>query len=1604
MSDTTTGTRETVGSATGPAAGVGAAGAATADRLAQAKRLLLEKRLRGEVRRAPRETIGRAPGGPAYPMSYQQEQLWFLDQLQPGSPFYNIPGAALVSARIDIPTLERALSEVVRRHAGLRTVFRRVDGKPMQVVQPPYAVKVETEDLRGPSGEEAPLDAIRRKASDWGSLPFDLERGPLFRTRLFRVSDADYLLVFNVHHIVTDGWAMPIVTRDMEELYEAFSRGLPSPLPEPPIQYADYSVWQREYLKGDTLEKQLAFWRRHLQGAPASLDLPYDRPRPAIATNRGTMYRFVYPGRLVDRLRAIGKEEHASINMVFMAGFNLLLQRYSGQDDLVVGTLLGNRNRAELEPLVGYFVNSGAIRTRLDGDPTFRDVVRQVRASILEADAAQEVPFDMVVDAVGAPRDPGRNPLFQVMYFHHTFVGGHHLEDEKGLTGSLNLRSLYQESEAVLVDTGSSKFDMTWATLEMHDSMPSMVEYSTDLFDESTIARMVEHLRVLLEEACAHPDLPVSRLEMAAEEERRRLLAWGTNERPYPREETLASLLAKAAAATPDAVAVEFDDATLTYAELDRRSAQTARYLARLGVGVGTCVGLATENSARMVVGLAGIIRAGGTAVPLDPFYPADRLAFMAADTQARVIVTEGELLGWMAGNEGVTVVRLDHDWPAIAHESDAPFVSPAGPLDVACVIFTSGSTGTPKGVRVHHRAIVRTVVDTDYLRLGPGDRVAQQSSLSFDSSLWEIWGALLNGAALVNVSRDFILSPEGYAEALRRKRLTAVFLTTQLFNQLVRQAPDVLGGLRAVLFGGEKADPAAVRACLLGTPPAELLHVYGPTEGTVYATWHRVTRVAENAVTVPIGRPIANARAYVLGPGGTLQGLGVPGELFVGGAGVALGYLDRPELTAQRFVADPFAPGGTMYRTGDRVRWTPEGVLEFVGRMDDQVKVRGFRIELGEVENTLRRHPALRDAAVAAREDDAGGERRLVGYVVPAADEPTAAELREWMKERLPEYMVPTVFVTLDALPVSPNGKVDRKKLPAPDGRRLESGDAYEAPHTPAEAALCRIWAEVLRVDRVGVHDNFFSMGGDSILSIQVVARANEAGLRVLPRHLFMHQTVAELAAAAVEVAAPVAEQGVVTGPVPLTPVQRWFFAQGSPEPRHFNLAAAFDAREPVAAAVLERAVAAVLEHHDALRMRFESADDGGWLQVNAGLGDPLPFARVDLSAVPAGERQAAFTARAAELQRSLDLEAGPVVRFALFELGDAGQRLLLVAHHLVMDAVSLGIVAADLEAAYRQLAGGGDLHLPKKTTSFQRWAERLAEYASTGEARAQAAFWLGQGRVAPLPADTAETSNREGEAERVTVSLDGEETRALLQDVPSAYQTQVNDVLLAALARAFRGWTGQRALLVDLEGHGREDLFDGVDLSRTVGWFTAIHPVRLELPEEEGEAAAIKAVKEQLRSVPGRGLSHGLLRWLSNDPEIPALLAALPQPQVSFNYLGRMGDAGEGGQGTADGGIFAASDADPGVARSPLAPRPHLVSVDAAIYDGRLHATWTYGGRIHRAETVRRVAQAFAAELRALIAHCRHPQAGGYTPSDFALAGLDQAGLDALLAEIGE
>jgi amino acid adenylation domain-containing protein/non-ribosomal peptide synthase protein (TIGR01720 family) len=1156
----------------------------------------------------------------------------------------------------------------------------------------------------------------------------------------------------------------------------------------------------------------------------------------------------------------------------------------------------------------------------------------------------------------------------------------------------------------VPLHNGTAKFDLALEVADSPGGLAGQLEYAADLFDPATAARLLGHLGAVLAAAAADPDRPLSALPLLAEAERRQVLAeFNRTAADFPRDRCVHELFAEQAARTPAAVAVACGRRRLTYAELDRRADRLAARLRALGAGPGSLVALCLERSPEMVVALLGVLKAGAAYVPLDPAYPPERLAFMLADARPPVLLTQRPLLARLPPFAGRALCLgpggLPPGGPAPARPAPAPARRPA-PEDLAYVVYTSGSTGAPKGVAVPHRALANYLA---WCRAayGAGPRDAPvHSPLAFDLTVTALFAPLLGGGAVH-------LLPEGpgvdaLAAALRaHPGFGLVKLTPAHLDLLARDPAAAAAAARAgaLVVGGESLAAERLAPWRGRAPAPALVNEYGPTEATVGCCARRVGPDDPPAGPVPIGRPIANARCYVVDRWGGPAPVGVPGELLVGGAGLARGYLNRPGLTAERFVPDPFSgePGARLYRTGDLARWLPSGDLEFLGRLDHQVKVRGFRVEPAEVEAALARHPAVREAAVVARED-APGERRLVAYLVPRPGHPAPApdELRPLLQRSLPDYMLPAAFVPLEALPLTPNGKLDRAALPAPGPARPELAQPYAPPRSPAEEALAAIWAEVLGLERVGVRDNFFDLGGDSILAIRMVAGAARRGLRLTVRSLFQHQTVAELAAVAGAGAPAEAEQGPVTGPVPLTPIQRWFFEQRPPAPHHFNQAALRETPPGADPALLRAAVGHLLAHHDALRLRFRR-EGRRWVQAAAPPGGPVPFERADLSAVPEAARPAAIERRAALAQASLDIARGPLLRAVLLDLGPGPGRLLLAVHHLAVDIVSWQPLLEDLQAAYDQLSRGAPVRLPPKTTSFKRWAEGLAEYARSAELRREAPYWLDEARARarPLPVDRPGGRNTRASARTLVAALGPEDTAALLQEVPRAYRTQVNDALLAALARAVARWAGPGPLLVDLEGHGREDVVPGADLSRTVGWFTAIAPVLLDLAGAPGPGEALRAVKEQLRRLPHGGIGYGLLRYLAGDPALAARLRALPPPGLCFNYAGRPA-APRGGA------PFPPAPEPCGPARAPRGRRRHLLEVDAAVADGRLRVAWTYSANLHRRATVAALAALYLEELRALVAHCLSPDAGALAPSDFPLAATDAESIARALAQL--
>ncbi len=1522
-----------------------------------------------------------APRGTHIPLSFAQQRLWFLDQLDPGNAAYNVAAAVRLTGVLDSAALERALNEVVFRHEALRTTFASPAGRGVQIVHPSQPLTLARLDFTAepPPEREA---RVKEEAAREARLPFDLSRGPLMRATLLALTGTDHVVLLTMHHIVSDAWSMGVLVREVAALYEALVAGKPPALPPLPIQYADFVEWQRHQLQGDRLAQLLSYWKERLAGSPAALELPTDRPRPAVQSFSGAIHRFSLSADLASRLRKLCRQEGATPYMALLAAFSTLLHRFSGQSDLCIGSPVAHRARAELEGLIGFFVNTVVLRVDLSGRPTFSQLLARIREVALGAYSHQDLPFERLVDELSPVRDPSRTPLFQFM-----FALQNTPRSELSLPG-LTLTPLVSE-------TGTAKFDLTLEVDEGASELDCRLEYKTDLFDRATAERLASHFAKLLENAVANPARRIDELELLGDDERRALLVLSADGPVhFPRERTVVELFEEQAAASPHSVAVLFEDQSMTYGELDARANQVARRLRELGVGPERPVGLCVERSLEMVIGAIAILKSGGAYLPLDPSFPDERLRFMLEDAGVEVLVGQAKLLGRLPIAQQ-SRIALDEDGASLASLPSENLPHLSKPNHLAYIIYTSGSTGLPKGTAVPHQSIVHLVKANTYVPLTSAQTLLQAGPLAFDASTFEIWGSLLNGGRLALLPPESP-TPEAIGRAVRQHGVDTLFLTTALFHLIAKECPKELVGVRHLLTGGEMIAPRWMDAFRRAVPSCRVSAVYGPTEATTFSSHCPIERDQAPTGSVPIGRPIAHAQLYCLDEALQPAPVGAPGELFIGGAGVSRGYWRRPRLTAERFIPDPFGaePGARLYRTGDRVRWRSDGNLDFLARLDHQVKVRGFRVELEEVEGALAQHDAVREVAVIAREDRPG-EKRLLAYFV--SDQPAVGttELRAFLRRKLPEYMVPAAFVKLSSMPLTLNGKVDRNALPALDGSRPALAAAYAAPRSSAEKTLAEIWSELLGVEQVGIHDNFFELGGDSILSIQVIARARQRGLAVSPKQLFEHQTIAELAAAAGEAPAALSEQGVVAGPVPLTPIQSWFFEQSLEAPHHFNQSLLLEVAPTFRPDLLRPVLARLVEHHDALRLRFRR--DGAWEQ-HCAASEAADFVELrDLSARTDDERRASVEERAGEVQASLDLEAGPLLRAVHFDFGaKVPGRLLVVAHHLAIDAVSWRILLEDLQTLYASLERGEPPALLPKTTSFKQWSEHLRDLARSEALLREAEHWkaLAKAAFAALPVDHPSGRNTFGSARRALVTLDRQETRTLTQEALAAYRTRVPEMLLAALSLALSRWVPGELVLIHVEGHGREDLFPGLDLSRTVGWFTSLYPVSLDLPRPAEPGLALKRVKEELRRIPNKGLGWGILRHLTASPNVLTELRAVPRPALSFNYLGQWGALGP----------FRFAPESLGAEQHPLALRPHLLDVTAAIKDGQLTASWIYSAEVHEPSTMAQLSASFAAELRRLIAHCLSPEAGGPTPSDFPLARLDQTTLDALLADSGQ
>jgi amino acid adenylation domain-containing protein/non-ribosomal peptide synthase protein (TIGR01720 family) len=1319
------------------------------------------------------------------------------------------------------------------------------------------------------------------------------------------------------------------------------------------------------------LTQEKSYWLQQLAGELPLAAVPLDFRRPAAPLERTESVSFDVTPQLAVKLERLCASNDSLLFTVLATALKVCLHKYTGLEDIVIGTTIHEKH-GHVAALNKVLV----LRARISAASTPRQLLEDVRRTVSEAYAHQKYPFERLVEALNIETTGNRAPLFStVLVFDR-------------INNAENVRHL--------------KNDLTVAFSRGEGaSLSGSCEFNPGLFKRATIEVFAKHYLRVLHAILDAPDEPVSTLSLlTASESDEALFGFNDTARSYPKHEPIQRLFAEQARRTPDDTAVVNGEQTLSYSELDRRSNQLAHHLRRLGACAGVRVGICLEHSPETIVGLLGTLKAGATYVPLDPGHPHSRLDFMLNDAQARLLLTEEALADRLPKGQA-EVIRLDADWKTIAEEStDDPGVD-VNADTVAYVIYTSGSTGQPKGVQIRHSSLVNYVCWARDMYLdGESLDFSLYSSLAFDLTVTSIFTPLITGGRIVIYQGD---RREAVITRILQDGQTAVLKLTPSHLALIKDADNSRRNVKKLIVGGEPLETALSREIYESFGgKVDIFNEYGPTEATVGCMIHRYDPAADDRAFVPIGRPAANTQIYLLDESLRPVPENVVGELYISGDGVAEGYYNRDELSTERFIDNPFIAGRKMYKTGDMARRLPEGVLDFVGRADDQVKFHGHRIELNELRSALNRHTQVRDSVLVVAHDENGHDVMVAYYVSRHELEP--AHLRAFLSESMMEEVVPNVFVHLKRLPLTLNGKVNVRALPTLQEAREQLKRAYAPPRTDAEQTLSDIWAQVLCLDRVGIHENFFELGGDSILSIRIIAKAKQSGLHLTPKQLFQHQTVAELAAVAGTTPGVRAEQGLVTGPVPLTPIQRWFFAQNLPDPHHFNQALMLKLNRQVDAGLLRRVLEHLQRHHDALRLTFEE-DSSGWRQFNSGdiSGDveSSPLTLIDLSSLPGAERASSLREAAAELQAGLNLTRGPLMRAALIDLdGHGPDRLLLIIHHLAVDGVSWRILLEDLETACAQLQRGEPLSLPPKTTSFKHWAEWLTVYAASADLRQELDYWreAADGAGTRLPTDSPAGKNTVASAQLISRVLEEEETRALLQEAPGAYNTQINDLLLTAQARVCARWTGKSRLLIDLEGHGREEISADVDVSRTVGWFTSSFPFALVADSSDGPGDDLKSMKERLRLVPNHGIGYGLLRYLSGEQELSGELSALPPAEVSFNYLGRFDES------LPESSTFSMMDESCGPTRGPGGMRTHLLDINASVSGGRLRLYWSYSRNLHAPATIEHLADEYVEELRALIAHCVSPEAGGFTPSDFPDADLTQQELDDLLTEIND
>ncbi|MEC0592382.1 amino acid adenylation domain-containing protein [Bacillus inaquosorum] len=1484
-----------------------------------------------------------------YPLSFSQKRLYALHQLADDSTGYNMPAVLELRGNLDRQRLRSVLTELVNRHEALRTVFVLDRGEPVQIIYPEMAFDLKELEMESEQMLESAIESFIK--------PFDLSSGPLFRACVITMGNNRGFLLLDMHHIIADGVSMSSLVQEFTDLY------CEKELPALNLHYKDFAVWQQEKYPKELYKKQEAYWLDQLGGSLPVLELPLDKTRPRLPDFSGGTIEVNIDKDTADELHRLMVETGTTLYMILLAVYSILLSKLSGQEDIVVGTPAAGRPHADLERVIGMFVNTLAMRSQPEGHKTFSSYLQDIRHLALTAYEHQDYPFEELADKLDTHREVNRNPLFDAML---VLQSG---EDFQFEVPGLSISSVTPKHDI-------SKFDLTLHAEEHSGGIHCRFEYSTALFEEETIARWASHFIELVKSVTADTEMRISEMQLLPDAERNLLLEKMGQYAAYPRNENIVSLFEKQAAEHSEHLAVVYGHSQLTYRDLNEKAERTAAMLIKQGVRTGDIVGLMLDRSPDMIIGILSILKAGGAYLPIDPEYPQERISFMLNDSGAEMLLTErGQNKPADYNGHILYINEVENDSiPAdlkIQTLADQP----------AYVIYTSGTTGQPKGVIVEHRNVISLLKHQNLpFKFGHEDVWTFFHSYCFDFSVWEMFGALLNGSTLVVVSKETARDPHAFRLLLKKERVTVLNQTPTAFYGLMHEDQNHTDRLniRYVIFGGEALQPGMLQSWNKKYPDTDLINMYGITETTVHVTFKKLSAadIAKNKSN--IGRPLSTLQAYVMDAHMNLQPIGVPGEMYIGGEGMARGYLNRDELTADRFVPNPYLPGDRLYRTGDLAKRLSNGELEYLGRIDDQVKVRGHRIELGEIQAALLQLPAIKEAAVITRTDEQG-QAAVYAYIVTKDQQAAnASEIRTSLKTMLPDFMLPARLIQIDSIPLTVNGKLDQKALPEPDKHGYIADDIR--PRNEIEKVIAEIWEELLDVEELGVSANFFELGGDSIKALQVCARLKQRGFETTVREMFEHQTLGELSAR-VRKAVHVIDQGPVEGEITWTPIQQWFFSQ-SLEINHFNQSVMLYRTERFDETALKKVLKSLVTHHDALRIvcRYE---DGRPVQINRGIDLPdkelyaLELFDVKDNLTEAHNR---IKEAASQMQEHMRLETGPLLHAGLFRT-ENGDHLFLTIHHLVVDAVSWRILFEDFSTAYKQEVSGETIKLPQKTDSYLTYSQRIADYSKSRQIQREEAYWdeRENRHIQPIPKDNEAAPNTFKDTEVIDFNLSRHHTELLLTAANKAYSTEMNDILLTALGLALQQWTGYDQFKISMEGHGRESYLEDIDISRTVGWFTSIYPVWLDMSnsdhknKDERLGHLIKQTKDMLHRIPHKGAGYGVLKYTNKKWD-----SEKGSPDISFNYLGQFDQ-------DIQSKAFEVSDIKPGNEISPEWERPYALDISGAVSSGCLNMHMIYNRLQFEKKTIQTFAEHFKQTLENIIEHCTGKENREWSASDF-------------------